>query len=247
MVVGGTAGAAVGLVFQQILPGQYHPGAFAIVGMAGFFTGAARVPISTLIMVGEMTGNYQLLIPVMWVEAITYSLTRGHSIYKSQVWDRTASPAHRGDFLVDVLEDLPVAGLMDQLRPAKVIRRGATCRDVMAEIALSKTQYYPVLDSEDCLVGIFSVNDVRPYIGNESVWDLMVVEDVMTKRVLTVTPRDHLGRVMRRFTERNIDEIPVVDAENPKRLLGMLRRKEVIQAYNLRIEGLQAEAEAEVA
>jgi CIC family chloride channel protein len=75
----------------------------------------------------------------------------------------------------------------------------------------------------------------------------MVVEDVMTKRVLTVTPRDHLGRVMRRFTERNIDEIPVVDAENPKRLLGMLRRKEVIQAYNLRIEGLQAEAEAEVA
>jgi CIC family chloride channel protein len=247
MVVGGTVGAAVGVVFQQIWPMPLHPGTFAIVGMAGFFTGAACVPISTLIMVGEITGNYQLLIPVMWVEAMTYALTRGHTIYKSQVRDRTASPAHRGDFLIDVLEDLPVSDLLKHLRPAETLRVGTSFRDVMDVISKSKTHYYPILNEQSGLVGIFSVNDVRAYIGNEAVWDLLVVEDVMTRDVLTVTPADHLGRVMRRFTERNIDEIPVVAANDPSRVLGMLRRREVIQAYNQRLDGLQAEARAEVA
>ncbi|MCA9057565.1 MAG: chloride channel protein, partial [Planctomycetaceae bacterium] len=68
MVIGGCTGVAVGKIVNQVSPSmQVDPGAFGIVGMAGFFAGCAHAPISTIIMVSEMTGSYQLLLPTMWV------------------------------------------------------------------------------------------------------------------------------------------------------------------------------------
>jgi CIC family chloride channel protein len=68
IVIGGALGGAVGLLMQQLFPGMaIQVGAFVIVGMAGFFAAAANTPISTVIMVSEMTGNYHLLVPSMWV------------------------------------------------------------------------------------------------------------------------------------------------------------------------------------
>lgn len=77
MVIGGTLGGAVGLLAHQLWPGVVtRPGAYVVVGMAGFFSAAANTPISTLVMVSEMTGNYQLLLPALWVCALSYLLAR---------------------------------------------------------------------------------------------------------------------------------------------------------------------------
>ena len=81
--------------------------------MAGFFTGVASVPISTLIMVSEVTGNYRLMLPAMWVEAITFTLCYRVSLYRAQVPSRKDSPAHRGDFIIDLLGGLTVESVQD--------------------------------------------------------------------------------------------------------------------------------------
>lgn len=242
MVIGGAAGGAVGVFFHYAWPGVApHPGAFAIVGMAGFFTGAAHVPISTLIMVSEITGNYSLLLPAMWVEAITFTLCYRVSLYRAQVPSRKDSPAHRGDFIIDLLGGLTVESVKDKIRKPVTVRATDRLREIVRVMEESTSHYFPVLDGDEKMVGILSTNDFRRYLHNEGVWDLIVAADIMTPSVLTVTLENDLHTVMRRITQKNIDAIPVVSAHDDREVLGMLRRREVIAIYNERFSMAEEE------
>jgi len=96
IVCGGTLGGAVGVFFSKILPASWgiHPAAFALVGMAGFLASAVRTPLTAIVMVAEISGNHQLLVPAMWVCGISFWLNNGWSLYRSQVHNREASPVH---------------------------------------------------------------------------------------------------------------------------------------------------------
>ena len=87
-----------------------HPEAFVLVGMGGFFAGAARVPLTAMLMVCEMSGNYGLLVPLMLVSIVNVAiLSPRWTLYEEQVFAPVDSPAHQGDFVVDVLEQIRVA------------------------------------------------------------------------------------------------------------------------------------------
>ncbi len=95
MVIGGCGGGALGMALHHLAPSLVpHPAAFVIVGMAGFFAAAAKTPLSTLVMVSEMIGNYNLLLPSLWVCTLSFLLADQQSIYSEQVIDRLASPVH---------------------------------------------------------------------------------------------------------------------------------------------------------
>jgi CIC family chloride channel protein len=96
MVIGGCGGGALGILFHRAWPGLVpHPASYVILGMAGFFSAAARTPFSTLVIVSEMTGDYHLLLPALWVCVLAFILSDDHLLYRSQVENRAASPAHR--------------------------------------------------------------------------------------------------------------------------------------------------------
>ncbi len=96
LVCGGAVGAATGLVFSAFLPASFcvQPAAFALVGMAGFVASAIRIPMSAIVIVAEISGNHQLLLPAMWVCGISFWLNNGWSLYRSQVHSRESSPVH---------------------------------------------------------------------------------------------------------------------------------------------------------
>ena len=96
LVCGGTLGAAVGLFFARVLPASFgiHPAAFALVGMAGFVASAVRIPLTAIVMVAEISGNHELLLPAMWVCGISFWLNNGWTLYRSQVHCRESSPVH---------------------------------------------------------------------------------------------------------------------------------------------------------
>jgi len=71
-----------------------EPAEFALVGMAGFLASAIRVPITSIVMVAEISGNHELLMPAMWVCGVAFWLNNGWSLYRSQVHDRESSPIH---------------------------------------------------------------------------------------------------------------------------------------------------------
>ncbi len=92
---GGALGAAVGAALQVLWPGMgIQPAAFALVGMAGFLASCNRIPIAAIVMVSEISGNHQLLLPAMWVCCISFWLNNDWSLYRSQVHNREASPVH---------------------------------------------------------------------------------------------------------------------------------------------------------
>ena len=96
LVCGGALGASVGIVFAHFLPASWgvHPAAFALVGMAGFLASSIRTPLTAIVMVAEISGNHQLLVPAMWVCGISFWLNNGWSLYRSQVHNRESSQVH---------------------------------------------------------------------------------------------------------------------------------------------------------
>jgi chloride channel protein, CIC family len=236
MVIGGCVGSAVGLIFHHYWPELVpHPEAFGLVGMAGFFSGCANAPFSTIIMVSEITGGYGLLLPTMWVSTLTFVMGRPWKLYSKQVPSRMESPAHRGDFLVDVLEGIRVADVFHKNDGVVMIPEGMPLEEIVHTIAETRQHYFPVVDSEGKVIGVFSNDDVRSYLYDETLWKLAIARDVMNPHVISVTPEDDLNTAMRRFTAVAIDELPVVDSEDGGRLLGTLRHKETIAAYNRRL------------
>ncbi|MDB5347822.1 MAG: chloride channel [Schlesneria sp.] len=99
----------------------------------------------------------------------------------------------------------------------------------------SAQNYFPVVDGQDRLIGIFSTNDVRSYLYDESLWKLAVARDIMTTNIICVVPDDDLNTALERFTELNLDELPVVQGNDSSTLLGILRRKDAIGVYNRRL------------
>lgn len=234
VVIGGFTGGAVGLALHSIWPSLVpQPQIFAIVGMAGFFAGAAHAPISTIILVGEITGDYALLLPTMWVSTLCFVLCHRWTLYDEQLPSRLDSPAHRGELLVDVLEGISVSDI--RLEQRETVFQGVRLRDIVKLIAASRQNYFPVVDKTGRFVGIFTSDDVRSHLFNDAVWELANARDVMSTRIVSVTPQDDLNTALRRFTQLNLDELPVVDASDSSRLMGMLRRHDVIACYNRKL------------
>lgn len=234
MVIGGCLGAAFGNLAHGWFPGLVRePQSYAIIGMAGFFAGCAHAPISTIIMVSELTGDYKLLLPTMWVSTLCFLLCRTHTLYVKQVPTRLDSPAHRGDFFVDVLEGIKVADV--PLTSRQTVIESKSLRDILRLISQTQQDDFPVVDSGNRLVGIFSTGDVRAYLLDDALWQVANARDIMTTRISSVTPDDDLNTALQRFTELNLDELPVLAADDPGRLLGMLRRTDCIAVYNHRV------------
>jgi CIC family chloride channel protein len=236
MVIGGCLGAAIGHVFHGWWPDLVsQPQAYAIVGMAGFFAGCARAPFSTILMVTEMTGDYKLLLPTMWVSAICFLLGQRWTIYHKQLPNRLSSPAHRGDFIVDFLEGIMVQDVYRSDATIRRISEAASLDEIVHTLAETSQRYFPVVDKENDMIGIFSAEDVRSYLFNDAIWQVANAGDVMVDQVVTVTPEDDLNTALTHFTALNVDELPVVASDAPGQLLGMVRRKECIAAYNRRL------------
>lgn len=236
MVIGGCLGGATGKYFHELWPTVVvEPRSYIIIGMAGFFAGCAHAPFSTLIMVSEITGDYKLLLPAMWVCTLCFLLSRRWTLYHKQVPTRLESPAHRGDFIYDLLEDAKVRDVFPESPPVRLVRESQTLDEIVHLLVETEQTYFPVVNEDGAFVGIFSATDVRSQTYDESLWSVVIARDLMVTEVLSVTLEDDLHVAMRRFTRRNIDQLPVLDEQDPTRLLGMLSRKDVIAFYNVRL------------
>ncbi|MGD8448621.1 MAG: chloride channel protein, partial [Desulfobacterales bacterium] len=205
IVIGGAMGGVVGKIFHQIIPGVVtEPGAFVVVGMAGFFTAVSNTPISTIIFVSEMTDSYQLLLPSLLVCSVSYLAARKWTVYERQVKSKVNSPAHAGEFFVDILQAIRVKNLMHRVKKVEVIPRNMTFRDFRDFFSETKQHYFPVVDQHDRLTGIFSSTDIRSVLFTRGIGQLVVMNDIATFDIILTTPSEDLNSVLQKFTIKNI-------------------------------------------
>ncbi len=241
MVIGASIGGAMGEIFHRLFPTVVeHTSSFVVVGMAGFFAAASKAPISTIIFVSEMTNSYHLLLPSLLVCSLSFLLSRSWTIYHQQVPAKHDSPAHRGEFVVDVLEDLRVIDAYTPMSLTK-IPENMPLRDLIKVVSDTNCYNYPVVDAGGRLIGMISVDDIRGVLLEEGVYPLIIAKDLAQPNPVTVTLNESLNSALHKFTlmdmqGRPVEEIPVVDDKNPNEIIGVLTRRNLLAAYSREME-----------
>jgi CIC family chloride channel protein len=242
LVIGGVTGAVFADLVQRLAPALAPPAAACVlVGMGGFFAGVAKVPIASLIMVAEMSGSYSLLVPMMLVASVAVLLMRPVSIYEAQVPGRIDSPAHIGEFQIDVLERLTVGEVIDPDQEVVTVSPGTTFAAVLEIVAPSEQHAFPVVTGDGVVEGLFSVTDVRRVMATPEVWSVLVAADlaVAASSMAFLEPDDDLHTAVRRFTAFRHENLPVLSGPPPSRVIGILSHHRVLEAYDREIQRLQ--------
>jgi len=229
MVIGASTGGLIGLLINKYFPLLAPvPGAYAIVGMAGFLSGLAKTPLSAIIMVSELTGNYQLIVPAMWVSTLTFLSLRKVKFYKSQMQFRSDSPIHKNEYFLMILQEIKVKDIMK--KDPIVIKEDMKFDDIIHFIPTTKHNSFPVVDNENRLVGVLRFEEIREFVFEEGLEDLVVASEICDKDAPTVTKENNLAEAIELIGTRNVELLPVVDEEN--RVIGIVTRRDIIATYN---------------
>lgn len=231
----------LGVMFGGLLGNLFHgwfpawtaePGAYALVGMGAVVAAAIHAPITAIIMIFEMTRDYALILPLMLAVILATLFSQKlqrHSIYTFKLARRGIDLLSGKDF--NVLRRLKVGDVMH--RHFDAVDPGAPLTEVLGHLAASDHHESLVLDSEGRLRGLITLDEVRRALPQlQALGDVLIAQDLAIVDPPTLRGDDDLDFAMRTFGKLNIEEIPVVDPEDPTRPLGVLVRHDVIKAYN---------------
>jgi len=244
LFIGAMLGGAMGHAAHELLPNVVtQPAAFVLVGMAGLFAGVGKVPISALIMVSEMTSSYGLLVPLMLVCTISYIFTNHWTLYEEQVPSSVDSPAHLGYFAAGVLEHMRVAEAYRPTEQLAAVPRSADLSEIMRVVIATPTSAVLVQGDDGQVDGVIWADEVRRLYGEEAAFALIVAEDLMTPNPPGVAREDSLRTALRLMSEEGLEEIPVYSYEPDPQIVGLLGRRDILQAYDKQIhQHLEGEA-----
>jgi CIC family chloride channel protein len=234
LFTGAALGGAFGRFVERMAPGATAgPGAFATVGMAAVFAGAARAPFTAILIVFEMTDDYQLILPLMAgviVSMIVADRLHHDSIYTLKLTRRGIN-LHRGRD-VDVMESVRVDEVM--VRQPQTIPVDLPVQLLAGEFLRTGRHGFPVLNPDRSLFGVVSLEDYRRATarGNEAS-EKLTVRDIATSAIVSVFPDETVGTALRRMAPRDISRLPVVSRENTRSLLGVVRRNDIVRAYEV--------------
>jgi CIC family chloride channel protein len=128
---------------------------------------------------------------------------------------------------------------MHLVKKVEVIPRNMTFGEFRNFFSETKQHYFPVVDQNKRLLGIFSSTDIRGVLFSRGIGNLVVMNDVATFDIILTTPSEDLNAVLQKFTIKNIDSLPVVSDDDHGILIGMLNRREVIAYYNEQVQNMK--------
>jgi len=231
LFIGAMVGGAFGEAAHGAFPGvTAASGAYALVGMGAVFSGAARAPITSIIILFEMTRDYSIILPLMTavvISTVVAQLVSRENIYTIKLIRRgvDVEREERG-YLMDTAT---VADAMD--RHPLTVSADMSLHDLAEFFVESGGMGAPVVDDDGRLVAMVSTADLQPYL-NRMEEGLRVI-DIATKEVDNVKPDESLHEVISRPDAWQLHQFPVVAREDPGRLLGVLRRSDILRAYGL--------------
>lgn len=230
LFIGAALGGAWGTICEHFFPGiVINPGAYAVVGMGAVVAGATHTPITSIIMIFEMTRDYSLILPLMIsvvISSLFFSHLNNGSIYTMKLLRRGINIEEGRD--MNLMKTIKVKEVMTS--PVETINHNDTLEKVIEKMHNTKHNSFPVLDEEKELRGIITLQDIReaPVTGIME----LPVHQVMSTKLITVTPEDPVDMAFRAVRKNDLGHLPVVSAENPRKLVGIITRSDLIKAYD---------------
>ncbi len=229
-MLGSSFGSLLHLAFPEI---PVSTGAYALVGMAAVFAGAAQAPISAILILFEMTGDYKIILPLMIACVISTLVLK--SISRDSIY--TLKLKRRG---IDILK-IKKNDLMERIKVSEAmisniitITDSASVNEVELLLKSSSHKGFPVVDDNGKLKGIVTRQDLNNALNRGK--GGMSIASIMTVDLILCYPEETLKVALEKLGERDIGRIPVVDHNDTSHLIGLITRKGIIAAYNLELQ-----------
>ena len=233
MVIGGFLGAFIGTAFHLLgLFTWVDVSSVIIVSMVSFFGATAKTPISSIIMGSELTGGYALLAPMMLATFVAYIMSGQHnSIFRNQVLNRSASPAHRMEYQLPILRDMYVK---DAIRvPVNKLSKDVTIDEALQIMNRNNSKMIAVVNKNELLHGV--VYKHRLYEFPDEYRKSIKLESIMIKDPFFAYSSDSLHDALIRLSSNELQEMPVLSNENNK-VLGIITIADLVKLYDKEVE-----------
>ncbi len=201
---------------------------FILVAMAGILSGVFYAPFTGIFLIAEITGGYELILPLMLVSAISYIFTKHFEPYSME----TKKLAEKGKIFTDD-KDLNVLKL---LRTSKIIendfvpiKEDGYLSDLIEAIKLSRRNSYPVLNESKQLVGLVDLDEVRALIFKPELYDKITIKEIMMIPDTIVSVNEPMTSVIKKFDQSKHWILPIVDEFNV--YLGFVSRSHIFNKY----------------
>ena len=229
--IGGILGTFAGTFASALFPGLFgFVDGYALIGMAAFLAPVIGGPITSILIVFEMAGNYTIILPLL--VAVVNAMLVAHRFSRYSLY--TNKLHEKGIDLVSGREE----SVLKQVRVRDVMREkfdavlpSASFGSLAASFFGSKIDYLYLTGEQGELTGVVSLTDLRPYLKEESLWSLVCALDVATPDPVAVMPSESLLDALNKFAYRNVAQLPVVSDPHTRKLIGVVRRSDLLEGY----------------
>ncbi|AKB51780.1 Inosine-5'-monophosphate dehydrogenase [Methanosarcina barkeri str. Wiesmoor] len=233
LFVGTMLGGAFGTIIDMLYPGMTAgPGAYALVGMGAVFAGSTRAPLTAILILFELTRDYNLILPLMF--ACVLSNVMSSALYPESIF--TEGLRRRGIKIrkgreIDIMTSIPVKAAM--ITSVQTVSEDKSVEILEALMKASRHIGFPVVDSKGKLSGIVTLSDLRNKVKPGEVGKK--IGEIATREVEVAYPDETLDTALKRLASKQIGRLPVVDREDKTKLLGIITRSDIVNAYNKKV------------
>lgn len=235
LFMGSAMGHCFALIFNNIgiLNTPLSTSNFTLVGMAGLMAGIMHAPLTAIFLIAELTRGYDLYVPLMITAAISYTITnqvQPHSIFNLDLASRGEKITHNKDQTVLTL--LNINQVIE--RNFVPLNIGMTLGEVIKEgVVKSSRNIFPVIDDENRFKGIILLDDLRPIMFQQHLYDEVKVSDIMqTAPEIIHLERDKMNQVMNKFQQTTAWNLPVVKED---KYIGFVSKSKLLTAYRQKL------------
>lgn len=223
-VAGFVVSRSINLIGGDLVPEQN----FVLVGMAGLMAGVMQAPMTAIFLIAEISGGYELLIPLILTATVSYGVTRAfepYSIYTKRIAKRGELLTHDSDQAVLTL--LKTSDLIEA--DFCTVRIDATLGELVEVVAESKRNIFPVIDSRKHFQGYVSLEDIRREMFKKELYDKAHVYNYMKSAPAYVYVDEKMDSVMHKFEKTDAWNLPVVDHD--RTYIGFVSKSKIFSAY----------------
>lgn len=200
---------------------------FCLVAMAGILTGVFHAPLTGVFLIAEITGGYDLIIPLMIVSALSTAVSKYFGTYSL---DEARLKEDKQLFQLNkdthVLAELSISSCIE--KDFVPVPLHGTMRDMIAAVAKSNRNIFPVVDEQYALAGIISLENIRDKMFDSTQYDTTHIESLMQQPVAVASPDDEMSKVMEQFDKTGVWNIPVLDKGQ---YIGFISKSRVLSVY----------------
>ncbi|HKX29939.1 MAG TPA: chloride channel protein [Blastocatellia bacterium] len=231
LYVGGMIGGAVGVLTKLVLgEPQIQPEAFALVGMGAVFAGIVRAPVTSIIIIFEMTNNYAIILPLMIANITSYVVA--YELSPTPIYDAllTQDGVNLPHTQRQLLRQVPVSAVMT--KEVIAVRDHLSVDEAFQNVESNPAPHhaYPVVDGTGRLVGLFTLNDLKRAMADDRGNHRLT--EVVSHNLVHAYPDQTLEAAMILLGQRGLTQLPVVSRKNHSRLLGIITLHDIAEVLS---------------